>query len=64
MFSMLAGWGNAALPDRNFGFLTIYCLGPITGACFASLLFTRIVEPLMKKKKESGNMCICNEGNN
>ena len=63
IFSMLAGWGNVALPDRNFGFLTIYCLGPITGACFASLLFTRIVEPLMKKKKELGNMCICNGGN-
>lgn len=60
LFSMLTGWGKAALPDQNFGFLTIYCLGPIVGASLASLVFTRIIEPLMKKKGQ-GDGCLCAE---
>lgn len=61
LFSMLAGWGKAALPDHHFGFLTVYCFGPIVGASLASVLFTRIIEPLMKKKKEQDEMCICTD---
>jgi len=60
IFSMLAGWGKAALPDQSLGFLTIYCLGPIVGGSLASLAFTRIIEPLMKKKGQ-GDGCLCTE---
>lgn len=62
LFSMLAGWGKAALPDQYFGFLTIYCLAPIVGASLASIVFTRIIEPLMKKKGQ-GDGCLCSENN-
>jgi len=61
LFSMIVGWGRSALPDRNFGFLTIYCLGPIVGASLASVVFTRVIEPLMKKKKAQGDACLCAE---
>lgn len=50
LFSMLAGWGQAALPDASFEFLGVYVLGPITGGLAAGLLFTRIVEPIMNTK--------------
>lgn len=62
LFSMIAGWGKAALPDQGMGFLTIYCLGPICGACLASIIFRLVIEPLMKKKKELGDSCVCQEG--
>lgn len=61
LFSMLAGWGKAALPDQSMGFLTIYCLGPIVGACAASIVFRLVIEPLMKKKKTLGDSCVCSE---
>jgi len=57
LFSMLAGWGKAALPDDNYGFLTVYVLGPVVGGTTASLIFTSIVEPLMKKK--GSDNCFC-----
>ncbi len=60
LFSILAGWGKAALPDQNFGFLTIYCLGPIVGGSLASVVFTKVIEPLMKKKGQ-GDGCLCAE---
>lgn len=63
LFSLLTGWGKAAMPDQNFGFLTIYCLGPIVGASLASIVFTRVIEPLMKKKQAQGDTCLCNELN-
>jgi glycerol uptake facilitator protein len=57
LFAMGAGWGKAALPDNNHGFLTVYVLGPIFGGILASLFFTRVVEPLMRNK--AGNNCNC-----
>ncbi|HLC16256.1 MAG TPA: MIP family channel protein [Thermodesulfovibrionia bacterium] len=57
LFSMLAGWGKAALPDDNYGFLTVYVLGPVVGGAAASLIFTGIIEPLMKKK--GSDNCLC-----
>jgi glycerol uptake facilitator protein len=59
LFSWLAGWGNAALPDKNFGFITVYVLGPIAGAVAASCLFTFVIEPLMKGKKSGDGSCNC-----
>ncbi len=48
LFSLLAGWGDAAMPDTAFGFFSVYVLGPITGALAAAVAFTRISEPMMK----------------
>ncbi|MCF6186647.1 MAG: MIP family channel protein [Desulfobulbaceae bacterium] len=50
MFAVLAGWGRAALPDDNYGFLVVYILAPVAGGSVASLFFTRFLEPLMVKK--------------
>jgi len=50
LLSMLTGWGQAALPDGGFGFLTVYVLGPLTGGLAAGALFTCLVEPLMKSR--------------
>jgi len=57
LFAMLAGWGHAALPDEGMGFLTVYVAAPITGGLLAALLFTRIIEPLMKRRGDSVNCC-------
>jgi len=50
LFSMLAGWEEAALPDAPFGWLGVYILGPVAGGLLAGLLFTRVVEPLMNSR--------------
>jgi glycerol uptake facilitator protein len=50
------GWGPAAFPDRHGGFFFVYILAPVIGALVAGLLFTRILEPMMKKATES-NCC-------
>lgn len=59
LLSYLAGWGKAAFPDQGFGFLTVYVLGPLVGAGAASVLFTWIVEPLMKNKGSRAGACDC-----
>lgn len=53
LFAYLAGWGKAALPDGQYGFLSVYVLGPISGGALAALLFTGVLEPLMKRKSSS-----------
>ncbi|MCK5536584.1 MAG: aquaporin [Thiomargarita sp.] len=55
MFSMLAGWGEAALPDEKAGFFIVYIVGPISGGILSSLIFTRVIEPIMKTR--DGNHC-------
>jgi glycerol uptake facilitator protein len=52
IFAYLAGWGRAAMPDENYGFITVYVLGPLTGGILASLFFTNIVEPFMKNSRK------------
>lgn len=59
LFALLAGWGNAALPDQNLGFLTVYVLGPVCGAVVASGLFSYVIEPLMNGKKGKDDSCCC-----
>lgn len=59
LFSMLAGWNGAALPDRQFGFITIYVLGPIVGASLAAAFFVYLVEPLMRAKGKGRDACGC-----
>ncbi len=59
LFALLAGWGEAALPDRNLGFITVYVLGPISGALIAAGIFTYVIEPLMKAKGRENDSCGC-----
>ncbi|OIO70665.1 MAG: aquaporin [Zetaproteobacteria bacterium CG1_02_53_45] len=51
LFSLLAGWGDAALPVVPSGAIIVYLLGPIVGGLLAGGLFTRIIEPMMRSKK-------------
>ncbi len=57
MVALLAGWGPAAFPDEGYGFLVVYVAGPLLGAALAALVFTRIVEPAMKKKSMDVHCC-------
>lgn len=57
-FAFIAGWGSAALPDKHYGFLTVYVLGPFLGGAFASVLFTKLLQPLMSDKADIQN-CDC-----
>jgi len=50
LFSILAGWGDAALPGSWVKALTVYLLGPLSGGLLAGWLFTRIIEPMMQSK--------------
>ncbi|MDX8394127.1 MAG: MIP/aquaporin family protein [Mariprofundales bacterium] len=54
LFSFLAGWGDAALPDNNAG-LIVYLIGPMLGAALAAITFTNIIEPLMNKSTSANN---------
>jgi glycerol uptake facilitator protein len=59
LFALLAGWGSAALPDRHFGFITVYALGPVCGAAVAAGIFAYVIEPLMKGKGKEDDSCGC-----
>lgn len=48
MVTWIFGWNNAAFPDYNGGFFWVYILAPIIGGQFAGLMFTKIIEPLMR----------------
>lgn len=50
------GWGEAAWPDKTFGFFWVYILGPILGGLVAALFFVKIIEPLMATKVDE---CSC-----
>ncbi len=50
MFTLLAGWGEAAMPDENYGYIIVYILAPIAGGSLASLFFTKFLEPLLKRE--------------
>jgi len=50
LFSYFAGWHNIAIPGPRDGFFTVYILSPIIGGACAALFFSRVIEPLMKKK--------------
>jgi glycerol uptake facilitator protein len=42
--AFMGGWGDAAFPKDNFGFLTVYVLGPFIGASVATGLHTLITK--------------------
>lgn len=52
LFSWLAGWRDAALPDRQGGFFWVYILGPVAGGASAALLFVSVIEPAMRAKSK------------
>lgn len=56
LVAWLAGWGDAAFPDRVGGFFTVYVLAPVLGAIGAAVFFVRALEPAMKG---TGSQCDC-----
>jgi glycerol uptake facilitator protein len=56
MVAWIFGWGAAAFPDQTGGFFFVYVLSPLIGGLVAALLFTLVIEPLMKKPDEQ---CKC-----
>lgn len=58
-FSYLAGWKQAAFPDRNFGLL-VYGLGPLLGGAIAALIFTKVIEPVMAARSSQPG-CVCSQ---
>ncbi|MDH4127530.1 MAG: aquaporin [Spirochaetota bacterium] len=50
VFSMIAGWKSAALPDKHYGFLIVYVAGPLVGGVLASIIFTKLIQPILDKK--------------
>jgi glycerol uptake facilitator protein len=55
----LAGWGDAAFPDRCGGFLTVYVVAPVFGAVAAARFFTGVLEPAMR---DAADRCGCQDG--
>jgi glycerol uptake facilitator protein len=49
LVSWMAGWGSAAFPAGG-GALWVYILAPIAGGAAATLLFCRVIEPVMKRE--------------
>jgi glycerol uptake facilitator protein len=56
LIAWLAGWGDAAFPDKVGGFFFVYILAPVLGGIIASLFFVRVLEPAMKR---SSIQCNC-----
>ncbi|MCE5284644.1 MAG: aquaporin family protein [Pelosinus sp.] len=52
-----SGWGSYAFPDRSGGFFFVYVLAPIVGGLAAAILFSYVVEPLMKKERKACDCC-------
>lgn len=52
LLAFLAGWGEAATPDRFFG-TVVYVLGPLTGGIAAALL-DRLLQPLIRSSLSCG----------
>lgn len=53
MFSILAGWGRAAMPDQSMGWLVIYMIGPVVGGAAAALLSRFVIKPMLRQSSES-----------
>ena len=50
LVAWIMGWGEAAWPDKTYGWFFVYILGPVIGGLVASLVFVKIIEPLMATK--------------
>lgn len=51
------GWGSAAFPDNMGGFFFVYIFAPIIGGQVAGILFTKVLEPLMKNSNKDCDCC-------
>ncbi|WP_303720142.1 MIP/aquaporin family protein [Malonomonas rubra] len=49
IIAWLAGWGDAAFPDRCGGFFWVYMLAPVIGGQLAALFFVHLLEPAMSQ---------------
>jgi len=49
MVALIFGWGSAAFPDSQGGFIWVYVLAPILGGVAAGLFFTKVIESLMNR---------------
>ncbi|NOU35509.1 MAG: aquaporin family protein [Kiritimatiellaceae bacterium] len=56
LVAWLAGWGDAAFPDRSGGFFYVYIAAPLVGGVTAALFFIHILEKAMK---QPANSCCC-----
>jgi len=56
LVAWIFGWKDAAFPDKTGGFFFVYILAPLLGGQVSAQLFTRVLEPLMKKSNEQ---CDC-----
>lgn len=59
LVAWMFGWGSAAFPDNTGGFVFVYIVAPIIGGQAGGLLFTKVLEPLMKIETET---CNCKNG--
>ena len=49
--SYFAGWGTVALPGPNgIGFLTVYIIAPIVGACLGGGVYFKLIQPALREK--------------
>ena len=57
LVAYLAGWGDAALPDKVGGWFWVYGLAPILGAGLSTLLFKYVLEPINEGKNHNCGCC-------
>ena len=57
LFSWFAGWGPAAFPGNGWGVILVYVAGPIAGGAAAALLFSFVIEPLLRSKAAAAGCC-------
>lgn len=64
LVAWLLGWKDAAFPGQSGsgGFFWVYILMPIVGGVVAALVFTHLIEPLMRN--DSGKPKPCGDGEN
>lgn len=60
LVALLFGWGKAAFPDSQGGFLWVYILAPVVGGLIGGLLFTKIIQPLLTTEKSGACGCCGN----
>jgi glycerol uptake facilitator protein len=58
LFAYLTGWESVAIPGPLGGFFQVYILGPLAGGVVSALLFSYVLEPLLKGVRI---VCTCQE---